>query len=772
MARSRGGWLAVAITAVALGWPRPAVAVEYEIYVDIDDEEELNDLRLTDQIGDDTYETLVELLRRGTNLDEASREELYALPNLTYEEVDRILAYRAEAGRIADPADLVVAGVLTQRKLASIAAFLVVPEAHGKRGGVQGNVRYRTAYVVGDPRVPPMALQARVRALGGLTVGAAALLDPRRLGDVSWDPHRAALVAEPDAVRPRLPKAFAQWDNERWGIIAGTYRIGFGQRLTFDNSRRYTPNGFYLDDAVVARYDTVSLCSEGAGEQLDDPCDTAFSSSEGFLDTGLRVTPSYQITEGLRGVAAGAKHLPLPVGWLQAYGFWSLQVEDLYQYRVYDRRTCQDPRSDEPECDSPDVHRLPADPLASTTTYRSRTLPRMLDVITQGANLAWFRDERTHVGVTGFGSLPRWRVDGVSLDVQPADRLPHGGAFGAVGADFSWGRRWAGLYGEVSRSFDGVPAEQGGGGSYAGILRHTASWEDQELEVVARYYDTGYANPYSRPISARGLYEGNQARDEAGGRVRYTAELAERVDLRSAADVWVHPSSRNARTQLYARVDAQATPWWRPGLWLQYDNQDLGKPSFRQCTEDDTLVPGTEIETQIICGGQRVQLTARSRFQATRRLHFTLQYRHELQNSSYADNDLPRDNFIDDDGQLDEVILETYDANSGDIADDQERFARRNRLRQDINAFLMVSAQPTDALRLRARLRWFWEDIVDNTRLEQSVWAYVEARYQIRRWAIPSLRYDIYAFVDERESTALRRPNPEHWIRFQFESNF
>ena len=36
------------------------------------------------------------------------------------------------------------------------------------------------------------------------------------------------------------------------------------------------------------------------------------------------------------------------------------------------------------------------------------------------------------------------------------------------------------------------------------------------FEVSARYYDKRYANPYSRPISSRDRYDGNQGRDEAG----------------------------------------------------------------------------------------------------------------------------------------------------------------------------------------------------------------------------------------------------------------
>lgn len=753
--------LGLGAAGLALLWPLHTGAVEYEIFVDVDTEEELNDLLLTQQIADTSYETLVELLRQGVDLNTANREGLYALPNLTYDEVDRILAYRQDAGRIADPADLVVAEVLTQRKLASLAAFLLVPAPEGSKGSVQGFVRYRTTYVAGDPRVPPMALQGRITAAGNLTLGAAALLDPRRLGRVRWDPNRAALLADPDTPRPHVPKAFAKWETDRWAAIAGTYRIGFGQRLTFDNSRRYTPNGLYLDDTIIARYDLARLCSESSGELANTPCQ----------DTGPRGAPNFQIAEGLRGVAAGAKMLPLPVGWMQVYGFWSMQNYELYQYRLYDAAACSDPNSDDLECTSPEVFVAQDDPAAQTTRYIARTLPNMVDVITQGANIGWHRNERTHVGVTGYGAIPRWRVSDAELDFAPSERFPRGGAFGAVGADFSWGRRWADLFGEVTRSFDAVPPDQQGGGGFAGIVRHTASWKTNEVEVSARYYDTDYANPYARALSSRDRYRGNQTRDEAGGRVRYTGELAERVDVRAFADFWVRPSSGTPRMRIFARSDVEVTKWWKPGLWVEYQSRDLSRSSFGQCTAagvgeiDDVL--DMDYTTAIICGGQRVQLTARSRFQPIKRLYFTLQYRHEVQNWNFPQTELVREIDLVEGGVTD--VRDVSDIHGRDGISDFDAF---NELRQDVNAFFMVVAQPTDSVRLRARVRWFWEDISDNARFEHSVWSYFEAQYKIRSWAIPKIRYDIYNYLDRRDSTLTRNPNPEHWIRFQFESRF
>ena len=68
-----------------------------------------------------------------------------------------------------------------------------------------------------------------------------------RLRRVRWDPSRGSLGVEPESVRLEVPKAYITWQNERWQIAAGTYRVGFGQRLTFDVTDQVTPNGLFGD---------------------------------------------------------------------------------------------------------------------------------------------------------------------------------------------------------------------------------------------------------------------------------------------------------------------------------------------------------------------------------------------------------------------------------------------------------------------------------------------------------------------------------------------
>jgi hypothetical protein len=87
---------------------------------------------------------------------------------------------------------------------------------------------------------------------------------------------------------------------------------------------------------------------------------------------------------------------------------------------------------------------------------------------------------------------------------------------------------------------------------------------------------------------------------------------------------------------------------------------------------------------------------------------------------------------------------------------------------QDIAAVLSITAQPHDLLRLRLRLRYQFEDIWNNHRLPQSVWGFLDAALTLRERDRLRIRYDLRAFLDERDSTSARAPNPEHWIRLEY----
>ncbi len=209
---------------------------QYEVFVDINTEEDLYDLQVAGVIDDVTFETLVELIQRGVDLNTASRKILYTLPNLTYAEVDAILAYRDEVGRIGDPATLIAQGILRADKLAAIAAFLVVGDGPNNELPASGKVRLQTSYSIEDTGVPASALQVRAQGLRNVSVGMVALNTRLQVGEVRYDPVRQALSAEAPSDQVRVRKLFVRWEGENASAIAGTYRIGFGQRLTFDNT--------------------------------------------------------------------------------------------------------------------------------------------------------------------------------------------------------------------------------------------------------------------------------------------------------------------------------------------------------------------------------------------------------------------------------------------------------------------------------------------------------------------------------------------------------
>ena len=65
-----------------------------------------------------------------------------------------------------------------------------------------------------------------------------------------------------------------------------------------------------------------------------------------------------------------------------------------------------------------------------------------------------------------------------------------------------------------------------------------------------------------------------------------------------------------------------------------------------------------------------------------------------------------------------------------------------------------------------------FEDIVDNTRFEQSLWSYVDVSYVFKKLFLLRLRYDNYNWLDQRDSTLDRIPRYEHRLRLELEARF
>jgi hypothetical protein len=451
-------------------------------------EDEITDLAAAGEIAPQSLAALIELIAHPVDLATASREDLHALPGLTRADVERILAFRAGAAR-SDLAALVAAGVLSAYQAQRLAPFVAAGPGRGAWA------RQATLVTAGD-EVPGLALQARGES-GGAAAGAAAVLTRRRIG-----PAHAAqdgtLVATAAAPAVHAPKLFLAWRSGSFRAIAGSYRAGFGERLTFDDTPRPTPDGFYPDDLLLLA-------------EADD----------------------FRWAEGLFGAAASFRPAPLEVhAWLSA------AARGVGQYELGDRAR----GGEAPPLATPD-----GEPL------RYQTIPDAWRELLAGARLA-LRDGRTHAGVTAWGASPSFGIEGMDLDFRDGARWPAGGRYGAVGADAAWGRGWLDLGAEVARSLDSAS-----GGGLGAIARATASFPRRELELTLRWYDPGFDDPYAGAVSEPDETGGQRARDEAGARLSFRSEAEPRAGLglgfRALADAWFLPSRGERRGLGYARGD-------------------------------------------------------------------------------------------------------------------------------------------------------------------------------------------------------------------------
>jgi len=731
---------AVLDTAAAAAAAGPAAATPYEAFLEIEDQADLDDLLAAGDISQDTHDELLALLEVGVDLSLADRARLYALPNLTYDDVDRILAYRErQRGAIRDPAALVAAGALSPEKLAAIAAFLAPPEDAGALG-VGGWVRGMARFAVRDRFLPPVALRGRLWAPHHVQAGFAAVFTRLEIGAPIYDPNRGALIADRRGYGAALPKAFLKYEDGDAVAIAGSFRAGFGERLVFDNSRHYTPNGLYLDDELSYAPDLERECREIRGELARSPCEGAAG--------GRHVTPDYRHRDGLLGVGGGWKRLALGDGWLQAYAWASSARRSIAQAELVDRARCADPHDDgDPACAPPSVFVRPDGPiLTPTSRLVAATLPRVFDERLAGVNVTYLADARNAIGLTAYGAMLVDLVEGIELDTQEWSRLPTGRRHGAIGANFALGRGWLDLSGEAALSVDRLPDDaagpQEGGGGPAAVLRATATGRQDELEGSLRYLGIDYANPYARPLAQADEFEGQRARDELGGRLRYH-HTGRRLIAHALVDLWypvstLGPDSPLGRTQpkldSYLRADVRTTRALRLGLWLHYQDLDLLASSHAQCFTDPSEIEQGE---PLPCRGSRLTTTGQARVDADGALSVTAKLQHQL---------------------LDDGVSPVSPFRTG--------------FRQDLAGWLIALWRPEPGLRVRGRVRYLHEAVNtdrDDFR-ERSLAALLDAALGLRGRDVLRARADVKLWLDDRAATRERSPNPELQLWLSYEA--
>ncbi|RJS24236.1 hypothetical protein DRW03_09615 [Corallococcus sp. H22C18031201] len=507
-------------------------------------------------ISEDAWDGLRLLRRTGVDPRSATRGWLYALPGLTYARVDALL--RAESSA---PGGLIAA--LSDEERRTLRPYWT----RERPAHFSGDVRLLTAFAMADRLMPPLALQARARSPDGWSVGLLAALARRRFEPPTWEPRREVLVVSPPHRTVVLPKLYVQGTFARARVLVGAFRLGFGQRLTLDTTGLPTPEGFVPDDEVRGAGAPERWCFLGAGA-----CDAESQAEE--------VTPDFRWSEGFRGAAATVRGVvgERAEGVLTAFG--SYQSRSLSSSMLREAGPCKG-RS------------CPAVPVwvekerTPQGTLSARLLPGVFREWAGGGNATLRWSSRVRVGATAWGARPVWSVEGASLDFRPSAGYPMGGGFGAAGVDAAVGAGPVDLFLEVARSFDSAP--EGGGG--VGVVQRTVlSAEEQELELLLRYYARGFANPYTGAPAGADSLEGSRARNELGARARYVQRLGRSWRARGQVDAWALPEDGAApgtagtvRLRASARVDWTEVSWLQPSLWGEY--QDSGVGESGDCVE-------------------------------------------------------------------------------------------------------------------------------------------------------------------------------------------
>lgn len=702
----------------------PALAADYGTDLHISSDDDLYNLHEQGQLEDDDLETLVDLYDTGVDLNTATREELYALPTLTYDQVDQILEYRKLDGFIEDPLALVVAGAITQDQLLQIAPFLIVSE-RGAAPPLSGRARLQTRYALQDPVAPPLLLQSRLKLPYDLSAGIAVTTTRLRLGQVSWDPSAELLLAKPASYGLAVPKLFLQWKSTHRTLLAGSFRIGFAERLTLDNTRLRTPDGVSPDDTMYVPSDQTTFCRYSKTGGAEDVC--------GDLDLiGAHVTPDYRWPEGFRGLAGSIEELEVGSAKLDLHAFASYQTRSIYQYDVFNQNACTDPREGGDNCSAPPLYEAPD----ATRRYAYSTLPDVFDELAGGGNATLHFNGLTRIGLTGYYATELWQVPGAPLDFQDTSRYPFNGSFGAIGVNGATRLGPFDLFAEVARSLNSEPDGRGGG--FAVEQRTVYSQRKQELELSLRYYDRDFINPFARPISEPDELQGQRARNELGARFRYAQAPNEDWRLRALADLWVLPydgkvegTAGAPNFSATARADFVGWRFFTVGAWAKFVEK-----SINPCTGDFSEASlfafsgdETSFTTSDVCDPHYLRFTTRAGFAPFGQwLTFALQPSYKRGLSSGGD---------------------------------------------EASIWLEVASRPVESWTLRARTRYFdIRPFDDVDRTERTSYSWVEVAWSPGRQFSARLRYDVRAFLDQRDGTLERTPNPEHRFRLVLATKF
>lgn len=521
--------------------PSPsAFAYDYGREIVVENAEDLYELYTLGDLSEEETERLVTLLQKKLDLNKATVEELFALPS-----VSDPLARAIQAHRLATPFNTVdevlkVPG-MTPEILAQIKSFVRV-RGTAKIQDLVGKTRVathldgRVAYDFGDTpepvsledaaasgrsyhpsdlgldQLPEAFLRARVDVMDRVKLGAVTTFGEGP-ANFTYNQDRESFELQWGRPLVGLNKGYVQYDDARFSVIAGSYSVGFGEHLVFDETRAYQTNGFLPDDDVYG-------------------------------------SESISVPQRLFGVAATWRSAALGKTSLEVTGFVSRRRYDLYQYDfVLPHRLADDPDN---ASNVVLIGEVPVYPVSLPNAYQEQLA---------GLHALARLDKRNWLGVSGYyGSVIK------DFDFQFTSGMPTRDSYGALGVHFGASLWKVLLTGELSM-MDNL--------STAFLLRGVLDLGRSELMATVYGYGADFDNPHSRGFSDADTWEGKRDRDEIGVQVRGVWKVNRKIVLRATEHLWNRPEVGVSRMSTQARLDLEPVRKYRVSLLASWKDKDL-----------------------------------------------------------------------------------------------------------------------------------------------------------------------------------------------------
>ncbi|MDD3626147.1 MAG: helix-hairpin-helix domain-containing protein [bacterium] len=261
-----------------------AFGIDYGITTLVDSEEDLEDLYYADQIDEDVYQNLVDLIHNPIDINRSKKNEIYRLPSLTEEDSKNIEEYVKKNNGFRDYNDLLEVEGIDKDKLDSIRPFIEViplPEKEKIRIHVDNVFKadYKWIKETSDDHYqyedPYQELRIQDTINKTYTIG---VIEALRYGSDGYEIYDGPTIYDEDGEieyekgdivlnKEKLyyqdVKGYFLMDHPSVQIVLGNYQAGFGQGLVFNESNRRYLIGFKGDLESSSDYEKNYLFGGG-----------------------------------------------------------------------------------------------------------------------------------------------------------------------------------------------------------------------------------------------------------------------------------------------------------------------------------------------------------------------------------------------------------------------------------------------------------------------------------------------------------------------------